>query len=215
VKDRIFDILDKLPVVPILVLYGAWAGWDYYGFTTADDSPVRAREAQIQSAEEETRKTQAKLKELEEFARNLERKRAEVRGLASKLDEMKATLTEELDIPELVKLVVREAQKVGLTVVSIRPTEQKPSEFYVEQSFELAFKGVFVQLLVYLERLSSLERIVRVDNFDVKAAGASTSAYVELEGKIEVKAYRYNASSADQVAKEPGAHPAAPEGGAK
>jgi type IV pilus assembly protein PilO len=211
-KERLLDILEKLPVVPLLFVYAGYLGYEYYTFTQDAASPLQLKQVERTKASDEVRSAQTKILQLESFAKNLDQKRSEVRGLATKLDEMKAVLTEDLDIPEFIKLVVTEAKRVGLTVVSIRPTEQKQYEFYGEQAFELAFKGVYVQLLVYLERLSSIERIIRVDDFDVKATGSSTSAYVELAGKIQIKTYRYRASSADALVKEPGKAAAAPTG---
>ena len=82
------------------------------------------------------------------------------------------------------------------------PTDQKKLEAYaVEQPFALQFKGVFVQLMVLLERLSATERIVRVDNFELKRMGSSLAPYVELNGKLEVKTYKYVGSKADDLGK--------------
>src|SRR5205807_885579 len=145
------------------------------------------KKAQVETIRAETATMQGKLKELAEFQRNIDQKRSGLRLLAQQLQEMKGTLAEEIDIPLFINMVVGEAAKVGVTVLGIKPTEASASEFVGQQAFELSFRCVYVQLLLLLERLSTVERIIRVDNFDVKPTGPSSGAYVEIGGTIEIK----------------------------
>src|SRR5205823_12664401 len=91
--------------------------------------------------------------------------------------------------------------RVGLQVNGIKPLEPRKSEYYVEQPFELNFRAVYAQLYVFLQRLSTVERIARVDDFDIHPAGPSSAPYVELTGTIEIKTYKYIGSKADELAK--------------
>ena len=198
------EILNKLPLTAILVVFLGWLAYDYHDFTNSPDSPLLQKQGNLESLKKSNQEAVTKIKEANEFFRALDVKKSELRALAQQLSEMKATLTEDLDVPNLIKGVITEARKVGLTVVSIKPTEAKKYEYYGEQAFELAFKGVYVQLLVFLERLSSFERIVRIDNIDMKRISSSVATYVELGGVIQLKAYRYLGSKADEVANASG-----------
>jgi Tfp pilus assembly protein PilO len=138
--------------------------------------------------------------------------------MAQQLEQMKARLSDQLDVPAFIKLVSNEAARVGLRVVGIKPGEPKPhsESFYTEHPFDLEFRSVYPQLLIYLNRLATMETIVRVDKFSVGSAGSPTAQFVELSGKIELKTYKYLLSTADEKANELGKSAAAtPPGGAQ
>jgi len=194
-SDRLKEILNKIPFSVLLLAYIGYLGFDYQTFTTDPASPLVSKQGQVESIKADTQKLQSKLKEANEFLASLEGKKLEIRKLAQELEEVKDALSENLDIPEFMKTAVTEATKVGLRVVSIKPTESTKHEFYAEQAFEMTFSGVYVQLLVFLERMSNVQKIVRVDNFAIRPRGSASSKYVELEGIVELKVYRYLAAS--------------------
>lgn len=196
--------IKKAPVGVLLVGYLAFLGYDYYHFITDPQSSLQQKTTLFSELKKENVKLKNKVQQADEFFKTLDQKRSELRGLTQQLQEMKGTLSDQLDVPSFVKMVVTEANRVGLTVLSIKPTDTKNSEFYVEQAFELNFRGFFVQLLVFLERLSNVERIVRADNFEVKNLGSSASNYVEVGGVVQIKTYRYLGSKADEVAQKGG-----------
>jgi len=53
-----------------------------------------------------------------------------------------------------------------------------------------------------VNRLSNLQRIVRIESVDMKPVSSAASKYVELEGSLEVKTFSYVGSKADQVGKD-------------
>jgi Tfp pilus assembly protein PilO len=205
-SERIREILTKIPISAIVVVFVLWIGWDYYGFL---DGELKAKQEEHTKAEQATDLLAKKVDEQKRFFQTLEQKRAELRGLAQQLEQMKARLSDQIDVPAFIKLVSNEAARVGLRVIGIRPGEPKAQadNYFIEQPFELEFRSVYPQLLIYLNRLASLETIVRVDRFNVATVGSPTAQYVELSGKIELKAYRYVTSKADEVGKVPSATP--------
>lgn len=198
---RLSEMLNKIPVIPIFALFLGYIGFQYYQFNHSESSPLLIKRSELSAAKQEASKLKVKLKEVEEFKKSLEYKRTEIRDLASKLDEMKATLSEKLDIANFLKTSITEARRAGLNVISLRPGASSEKEFYVEQIFEMSFKGVFVQLLVFLDRLAILNTIVKPDAFEIKPIGSNTANYVEIEGKMQLKAYRYLGTKVDEVAK--------------
>jgi hypothetical protein len=128
-----------------------------------------------------------------------ENKASTCRTLALQLNELKATLSESLDLGAFIGTVVKEADKVGLSVQGIKPSENKEGEYYTEQAFDMGFHGFYVQLLVFLDHLAGLERIIRVDKFTIKSTSPATSQYVDLEGTLQLKTYRYKGTDADKL----------------
>lgn len=198
---RVSEILGKIPVIPIFMAFLGYIGFNYYQFNNSPTSPLLIKRAELANAKQEASKLKAKLKEVEEFKKNLDLKREEIRNLAVKLDEMKATLSERLDIAGFLKTSVTEARRAGLNVISLKPGSSTEKEFYAEQSFEMVFRGVFVQLIVFMDRLAILNTIVKPDAIEIKPIGPNTANYVEIEGKMQLKAYRYLGTRVDEVAK--------------
>ena len=203
-NEKLKELIQRVPWQAMLIAFLALQAWGYYEFTNSPESPWIQKRVQISEGKKEVVALGAKLKVAQEFFRTLDQKRAEIRALTKELDEMRNALTEELNLPEFIKLVATEAKKLGVNVTSIKPTASKAYEYYFEQAFDLNFSCVYVQLVVFLERIASLEKIVRIDDLLIRRTGPSTSRYVELGGTLQLKAYKYLGSKADEVARAGG-----------
>ncbi len=211
--------LEKIPITALLLAYGVYLGWDYYDFMEGSSSPLVMKKSELQAAQTETEAQKKKAQAAQEFFKTLDQKRNELRALSIQLDELKGTLSSDVDVPAFMKMVITEAKKVGITVLGIRPQAPTKKDYYEEQPFEMGFRGVYVQLLVFLERLAQVQSIVRVENFDMKPISAPQAKYIELEGKVQIKAFKYLGTQADEIGKamsqpKPGAPAAPPQGGA-
>ncbi len=200
--NKLAEILQRVPLGLVLGLYVAYVGYDYYNFMNDPASPLLQKKAQLAQTQALNQQMKAKIKKAEDFYHQLDQQKAEIRAMVGELGQIKATLSDEIDVAAFIKTLVTEAGKVGLTVQSIKPTEPKAADYYVEQPFDLSFKGVYAQLFVFLDRLSKLDRIVRVDRFDVHEEGPNNVAFVTLDGTIQIKTYRYLASKADDFEKD-------------
>ncbi|MEK6706099.1 MAG: type 4a pilus biogenesis protein PilO [Bdellovibrionota bacterium] len=199
--DKLREFIEKLPIMPIFVIFLCWLGYGYYQFTSAGDSPLVQKTTEEQRIKTEISQYQAKVKQIDEFVKGLEAKRNSMRFLATELDSMKATLSESLDVPGFMTSVVTEAKRVGVIILSLRPGAITTKEYYAEQVFDLSFRGIFVQLIVFLERLSNMQKIVRIENMEMKVIGSNLARYVELDGTLQLKVYKYAGSKADELAK--------------
>jgi Tfp pilus assembly protein PilO len=194
--------------VTILALaYVGYLGWDYYSYLHDETSPLIVARKDLDAAKGDNVKLQARVKDGEAFLKSLESKRVELRSLAGELDSIKGTLSENLDLPEFMKTVLTEARRVGLFVVSLKPAGYSEKEYYGEHTFDFAFRGVFVQMMLFLDHMANVQKIVRVDNFNIRPRGSTSGRYVEIDGTVQLSAYRYIASKADALGREatPGA----------
>lgn len=199
--DTIKDLLEKVPTTVLLAAYLAFLGFDYYNFTNDPASELNVKKGELQAVQADVAKLRTRVKQANEFLKTLDLKRAELRRLAQDLQDTKASLTETLDVPGFMNQVLTEAQRVGLKIVSIKPGENSRHEYYAQQVFDLNFRGVFIQLVGFLDRLSNLQKIVRADNFAIKPISPAYGKFVELEGTLQLKTYRYIGSKADDLAR--------------
>jgi len=199
--EKLKEFLAKIPLIPVLLAWAAYLGFQYYDYISSDSSAYVMKLQEIQTIEANNATLEQQIKKVQEFARNLEVKKMDFRNLSQELDGLKASVSENLDLPDFMKSTLTEARKVGLKVISLKPAENKKEEFYVEQAFDLTFRGAYVQLISFLERLANMQKLVRVDDFEMEPIGSATAKYVELKGVIKIKAYRYLGSKADELSK--------------
>lgn len=200
--DRVIYFLSKVPAGPTVIVILLALGWQFYGFNHDTDSELLQKRQQLESVNSEIKETQKKLKNMQDFLRTLENQKVELRKLALQLEETKAMVSEQMDYGLLMRLIDGEAKKVGLIVDGLKPGAESKFPYYVEQAFDLKFRGVYIQLQVFLEHLAALEKIIRVGDIMVKPITAANSRFVQLDGQMILNAYRYVGSDADTKGKE-------------
>lgn len=198
-NERIREIIDKIPIKLIMFVLLAYKGYDVYVFVNDPQSDLNQRVATIEETQGQIQKLELRVKEIEKFKQLLDQKRESLRAVAQELENLKASLGSEIDVPAFIKMVTTEARKLGMAVGSIRPAAVIQKDLYNEQTFEISFRGIYVQLLVFLQRLSKMQNIVRVESMEMRpVAGSSVGGakrYVDLDGRIQIKAYSYRAPS--------------------
>lgn len=208
-KEKLKEVLNKIPVLPLVLLYVAWGGYQFYEFTDSPSSPLTQKMVQIRKLKGENDKIRKKIQEAEKFYKSLDIKREEIRGLAKELGMMKATLSEELDMADLIKTLTTEAEKAGLKIEGITPGNSLPKEFYIEQRFEVKFVGFYFQTILFLERISQLRQILKVTDLKLqprkqrnKKKQMTSARFIQLAGELKLGTYRYNPTQADGITGE-------------
>ena len=202
-KDQIKEFLQKAPYIVLLAGYLLYIGWtDYYQFEFGDSSKKVAKINQIKTAQEQVVSLNKKIEQAQEFMASLSAKKEQMKLLGEKLKSTQGFLSEEINEGEFLRTISREAKKVGLRISSLVPGETKTEEFFIEKTFKLDFRGVFVQVLVFMEKVSSLKEITRIGNFTLEVDGKQDVKFVDLKGTLEILTYQYNSSKADEVIRQ-------------
>ena len=193
--------------MPWLLIGFATAGtfaWDYYQFGADPNSELNMERGRIEEIRGDIKRKTEKLLEVEEFRKTVDQRKQQLFSLASRLNERKQAVSDKLDVADFMSLISTEAKRVGLDVVSLEPNAMVTKELYAEHPFKLVFRGVYVQFLVFLERVANLQKIVRIDRFEVKPSSSAnlSRSLVQLEGNMELKVYRYVSSAADSLPAE-------------
>lgn len=184
------------------LVFAAYYAYDYYYVFEQDPgSALAAKKNQITEIKNQNIILDKKVKKLEEFIRQVESKKEEVRSIAQQLAESREVLSDNVQISEFMKMLISEAKRAGLSILSIIPSSKIQQEYYAVVPVEVKFHGVYAQIFTFMNRLANLQRIVRVDRFSMKPVSAASKKYVELEGSLEIKTFAYIGSQADQIGK--------------
>ena len=197
--EEIFQNIQKLPL-PLMLLYLGYLGYGYYLFEYKEKSPVKQKRAQLSKLKGEITKLDAQAKELQKTSGELEQKRTGLKSLANELNEVKNHFSDGADIPEFINLITTEAKKLNFSITRIRPGGTLQKEYYSEVTFTLDYHGAYVQLMTFLDRISSLNKVVQIQNFSVDSA-MNMGKYVVLDGQLELKIFKYRGTKADELNK--------------
>ena len=187
------------------LLFAIYHAYDYYMvFKTDAASPLMTKNSELSLAIKQNKDLEGKVKSLEEFAKRQKADQENLLALVQQLAETKDALADDVQMPDFMKLVVSEAKRVGMNVLSIVPARKEKKEYYYEYPVEVKFRGLFAQVYSFVNRIASMQRIVRVEKFDMRPVANSFGKYVELEGSLELKTFSYLGSQADDVGKKKG-----------
>lgn len=185
----------------IFFAYLAYLGIEFYQFQFSSDGQVIMHETSMNQARTELESVKLKLDDAKRFMKSLEVKKEELRNQFKKLTEYQGMLSEDLDVPSLIKILLMEAKRIQLKVDRIEPGRKTPKDYYLEQEFRVNIRGTFEQFVLFAQRTSQLQRILRIESFSLKPIGDETSkALSQLSGQLSIRAYQYTSSREDSMA---------------
>lgn len=191
--------LERFPFIMVFLAYAAYLGYQYYLFNYDPSGSIATQKIRIGQMQEELVRQKKKLEEGQAFVEKLEMKKAEIQQMAKKLEDFKVTLNDSLDMPALLKLLVTEAKKVGMKVDKIEPGRKESKDYYMEQEFRLDVRATYLQVIIYAQRLSQLDRILRIGSYSIKSKASSSARNLPLDVRLSVRAYQYQMSKEDKM----------------
>lgn len=196
--------MEKAKIVPFVMLflfYVGSLGVDYYSFQYAPDGQVEMHRAAMAGKKSEIQGLKKKLDDAESFAKGLEAKKDELRTQYKKLIGYKDVLSESLDVPSLIKIIVTETKRIQIKVEKIEPGKRNAKDYYVEQEFKLNVRGNYYQLVLLAQRIAQLQRILRIESFTMKPSGmGGARSGAQLDAQLSIRAYQYAPSREDSLA---------------
>lgn len=192
--------LKSTPFYLMLFAFLGYLGFQYYTFSYSPEGEVELHRAALASANSELEGLKKKLADGNKFMKSLDQKRDEIRAQIVKLGEYQGALSEAPDVPVLLRLLDTEAKRAELKVDRIEPGKKDQREYYLEQEFKLDVRGSFQNLLLFIHRVSQLQRILRIEGVTLRIASSSVTAKaITLSANLSVRAYQYTLSKEDKL----------------
>ncbi len=195
------ETLSKIPIAPLLILGAVLIGYNFYQWKTSPTSPLNVKEKERVVALQAKDKAKKELQEAETFYKNLDTMKNDILQLSSQLEQAKGMLTSEFDVAQFIKLLTLEAKKLGIVIKKITPGADIKKELFSEVPFKLEVVGAYIQLLVFFDRIARFQQVMKVDTFTFKPTGTVSTKYIELDGTVNILAYKYLSSSSDEAGK--------------
>ncbi|MGE4231958.1 MAG: type 4a pilus biogenesis protein PilO [Bacteriovoracia bacterium] len=198
--EAIEKLLGRLPILALIIAYSSYLGYEYWDWMQSDSSELGQKKAAVMNAHQNLEMVKKKLETAQEFYKNLDTIRLRVRQLTGQLDQTKEALTSEVDVAKFIKMITMEAKKLRLTIKAIKPAAEVKKDYYIEVPFNVELKGAYVQQMVFFDRISKLRQLIRVSDFIMKPTPNIATKYVELDGNVQLVAFKYLGTTADDIA---------------
>ena len=188
--DQLKEMMEKVTWPHIIVIVAAAAAYFYF---FQDRSQVEMRENNLQGTQSEINKVKAKVEESRQFEKQFAAKKKKLAELEAKLATKRAELPKNFNVPAMLNDFLAEARQVGLEVSNVRPApREEKKELYYELGIDISVKGSFLQLFIFLERLSKLQRLIGIGSVTVRPVGERKPGqrYIPIQSDIKLLAFR-------------------------
>lgn len=139
---------------------------------------------------------------------------AEIKALEEELKVLSAKLPEEKEIPALLSTINEHGRLNGLEFLLFKQGKPVRKEFYSEIPVEIQVQGGYHQIVQFLSRIASMDRIVQVSNLKMgqyKPVGGGT-----IVASMQATTYKYETEpppKKEEPKKKKPAPPPPPKGG--
>ncbi len=185
------------PVQKLLVLVGTFivlgAGF-YFLILMSQLDTVKSLTGKIADQEKKLVTLKQAVKQVAAIEKELVQSEEELRVMRSKLPHQK-------EIPDLLNRVSLLGAEVGLENILFQPQAEQVKEFYATIPIRLDLVGDFNQLLIYLDNISKLNRILKVESLTMMRQKESS----RLQVNCTMVTYRFLDKPVEQ---KPGKTPA-------
>ena len=206
--EKLFDALRKFQWIHALLIAGAYGGYTFY---FQDTSEVDQRKTQLRVVKNNIKNTNVQIQQAEKFEIEYENKKRDLATLEEKLRKKRTELPRTFDIPGLLTILFNEAEQIGLEIIRVVPdANEKKTELFASLKIEIDSRGTFLQIFIFLDRLSKLKKLVGVTRVLMNTGSGTISlkgttgalsrktltggdkAYTAVTAKIILLAYRVN-----------------------
>lgn len=182
----------KILLGVLLLALLAYLGHEYLYAPRAEE--VAALRTRLSALEAQNRAAHALTRE-----EGKEKAEEALRHQAGQLARVEQLIPSLEELPELLDAISGEAQRTGVELALIRPTETTLEEFYTRRSYNLAVLGSYHQIGDFLARVGSLPRIVTPKGVSLTVFEEETrSGDPRLEARFAIETYVLPETTADE-----------------
>ncbi len=195
-------MLDRILALPLnqrLLLYSGIAILIVLSYAFLFYMP---RSAQIAQNRERSQTLEQTKTQLQAALKDPQKTKEEVEEVEGRFNQAKAQLPEQKEIPELLKQVSNLGRDSGLDVVLFRQKPEVAQDLYAEVPVEMAVRGHYHQVVLFFDKVRSLNRIVTISDTTMKNPQL-VGGQMQVDASFSATTYRFlNEEERARLAKE-------------
>lgn len=165
----------------ILILVGtilAISAIYWFGFFSSAYSHIQELEKDISNLEKNISKKREKLAKFPEWEGKFNKYKKEMQYAQDLLPASK------VGIENLLSQIEQLGKKVGIEFISFVPGKESVKEFYAIRKVRLHLRGAFPNLMLFYNKLSSLNRLVSLESLQLKPQRSSGKTLLRIDSRI-------------------------------
>jgi type IV pilus assembly protein PilO len=181
--------LDKLAKVPLsqkiallvlfVVLLGVGFWLQIYSPVLEDLGNLKSQYSQLEQQENEARQRKAS------YDRDRRRRDELEKNFAQQI----RALPVDAQISQFLNNLALQAELVGLNILSVKPKEEEPADYFVRIPVELNLKGTFHQLAKFFYLVGNLDRIINIEDISLDVEEMEEKSTI-LKAKVLATTFR-------------------------
>lgn len=125
-----------------------------------------------------------------QIAANLSSYQDKLAGTQRELEEARAKLPDTADVPQLLAQLGSHAEQVGLSIQEFKPGKESMKDFFAEIPFNMAVKGSYHEIAMFIDSVSKLDRIVNIRQLKMEKPQSKESKVI-VDASFNLVAYRF------------------------
>lgn len=186
------------PKIKLAICLAAWAvpaaAFFFLLYTPKSEEIARLETNKTKLAEE--------IRQVEKVAQELDKHKAEQREVETRFQAASLLLPGQKEIPSLLTNISGQGINSGLEFLSFKPQNEAPKEFYAEIPVDIAIRGPYHNVGLFLDKISKLPRIVTVNNLNMGSPTRVDKAMM-LNTTFTLVTYRFIEPKPQEDAKKP------------
>jgi len=174
----------------LILLYSLWGVWTRY-----DEHSIQMEgiQTEVEGLNNEITINKKKLGEIDEFKKKRDEFLVRIEGVKKNIENVQKQLPAETNDSEITSFFRKDLETLNIKNVEMTPGADEQTQYYIAKDYQIRAKGTFLQLLIFIERLASAERIYNVKTLRFFSSNESQKGrFRSISADIVVQAYRYN-----------------------
>jgi len=171
--DSILKLSTQKKVLILVAILCVIAGLYLYAFFLPQQESLKVARGELTRLAKELNESKAITRDLQKF-------KEQVQKLNEELKTALTQLTNEREIPEILKNISSLGKESNLEFTLFRPKPEEPQQFYAKVPIELVALGSYHNIGIFFDKVSKLPRIINVVDFNMTRAK-------DVKGKSETE----------------------------
>jgi Tfp pilus assembly protein PilO len=199
--DKLRQNISRGYFIGLLIL--GYQGYQTYDFLYSDTSELKLKQTETENVKLEIAELESRISQAREYRQRFQQMQDLLKSYEKTLSEMQMILSDDMNVPAILTVIDTEAKVSGVTLTSLVPDKRTEATDYIEQSFKVSFRGAWLQVMMFVQRLSKTKRIFTIEDMEIVSVNPVINRISDLQASMTLNAYRYKVSEADQIVKNP------------
>ncbi len=177
------------------ILYIVFVVHSSYEFYLKHQETVSELKGQIPRIKRSIAKIKKERKQVDKYLKDIAEAKQKIELVAKEVENIQKKLPNDIDDTKNLSTIKGVADNLNIREVFLTPKGSEDKGFYFTRQYEFKGKGTFLQILIFLEKISENERLLNIKSLILaRAKKQQRGRFQTIDFQAIVEAYRYNSN---------------------